>query len=71
MLEMREAVVYLVIITKGEMEGSMRRMRVFAWRVDVSGGETGWLTIKPRALLVLSKYRTGQDRTGESDSTVL
>lgn len=53
MLGMGEAVVFLVIITKGETERSMRRMRVFAWRVDVSGeGERLlWSTIKPRCSL--------------------
>lgn len=70
MLGMGEALVFLVIITKGETERSKRRMRVFAWRVDVSGGGRDCLVDDKTALLpVLSKYwtgRTGQD--GESQT---
>lgn len=61
---------FLVIITKGETERSMRRMRVFclACRCFGRGGETTWSTIKPRCTLYQASTgqdRRGQERTGE------
>lgn len=72
MLGMREAVVFLVIITKGEIEGSMRRMRVFAWRVDVSGEGRHCLGVDDKTACSLYSASTGQE-TGRvrQDSRVL
>lgn len=61
MLGMLEVVVFLVIITKGEMEGSMRRMRVFAWCVDVSGEGRHCLGVGDKNACSLYSVSTGQE----------